>query len=121
MTDSRPVIAFLRFRAGVVSESKRTAHIVPHPGDDLSTLTALCGQVFEDPDEVELLNPFEGMPCNACVLLARIPDPDDELPAEGGSPPSLLLCGRTDGLIHTYIGTKSMSRPRCSVPIMEEL
>lgn len=78
-----PLLAFVRFRKGVVGETRRTVHLVPLPQLAETTpgkaaaklpeqLTALCGQTFS-PGEAEQLNEPRGMPCERCVLRARVP------------------------------------------------
>ena len=75
--------ARVRFRSGVVGESRRTVHLALLPAGVSDTaglaespgvLNALCGQIF-DPGQAELLTSFGGMPCIDCLLQA--PDPDD--------------------------------------------
>lgn len=74
-----PLLAFVRFRPGVVGETRRTVHLVPLPQHIETTsgsataspekLTALCGQTFA-PGEAEQLNELRGMPCELCLLRA---------------------------------------------------
>jgi hypothetical protein len=69
-----PVVLFVRFRTGVVGESRRSVHIVPVPGQDtFDQLTAYCGQTFRT-GEAELVDTNLGsMPCELCVLRAPSP------------------------------------------------
>lgn len=76
-------LAFVRFRSGVVVESRRKVHLVRLPpilgapagiGEYAYVLTALCGQEFS-PGEAELLPGMAGMPCENCLRLS--PDPDE--------------------------------------------
>jgi hypothetical protein len=62
----------VRFRRGVVGETRRTCHLVPTPDLDVvpEALEALCGQTFP-PGSCELLDAFAGMPCMSCVAEAR--------------------------------------------------
>lgn len=61
----------VRFRRGVVGETRRTCHLVPTPDLNVmpEVLEALCGQKFP-PGSCELLDAFAGMPCMSCVTLA---------------------------------------------------
>jgi hypothetical protein len=70
-------LMFVRFRAGVVGESRRVTHLVPyqqidgdpvHPG----VLTALCGQTLS-PRDCDVLVIIGGAPCVDC--LRRSPGP----------------------------------------------
>jgi hypothetical protein len=67
MTAYMPV----RYRRGVVGETKRSCHLVPAPAPDAvpEFLIALCGQKFA-PGTADLLELFRGMPCEQCVALA---------------------------------------------------
>ncbi|WP_326950923.1 hypothetical protein OG439_20250 [Amycolatopsis sp. NBC_01307] len=52
-------LMFIRFRRGIVGETRRSVHLVPAPDGGLATqdmgeLVALCGQNFL-PDQAELL------------------------------------------------------------------
>lgn len=78
-----PLLAFVRFRKGVVGETRRTVHLVPLPQLAETTpgnataqppekLTALCGQAFA-PGEAEQLNEPRGMPCEVCLLRSPAP------------------------------------------------
>lgn len=65
----------VRFRRGVVGETKRTTHLVPVPvGDMPIVLVALCGTEF-GPEQADLLDGIRGMPCEHCEVeaIARQP------------------------------------------------
>ena len=72
---TRPVL-LIRFKPGVVGETRRTVHVVPAPdgGAMPDVLTAYCGQQFP-PGVIELLGRHEGMLCNPCILTAPTPHP----------------------------------------------
>jgi hypothetical protein len=81
-TPSGPML-LVRFRRGVVGESRRTVHLVPTPPGGLSPngidefpheLSALCGQTFA-PGQAELLSSMGGAPCLTCVITS--PGPED--------------------------------------------
>lgn len=61
----------VRYRRGVVGETRRSCHLVPAPeaGAVPEVLIALCGQKFV-PGTCDLLEIFTGMPCAVCVALA---------------------------------------------------
>lgn len=68
-------MAFVRFRSGVVGETRRTVHLVELPAGVADTLalnelphvlTALCGQGFA-PGTADVLAGIAGMPCVDCV------------------------------------------------------
>jgi len=77
------VTALVRYRRGVVGESKRTVHLVPITGSTLDVtqvpgvIEALCGLVFS-PGEAEALPEISGMPCVDCMALAEpeVPAPE---------------------------------------------
>lgn len=62
----------VRFRRGVVSETRRTCHLVPIPDNGVipDELVALCHERFA-PGTCEQLDAFVGMPCNDCLAIAR--------------------------------------------------
>lgn len=64
----RPVV-LVRYRSGVVGETARTVHLVPLPaaGPQSDTTVALCGARLQ-PEQIEMMNPGEGMPCTGCAL-----------------------------------------------------
>jgi hypothetical protein len=65
-------ILLVRYRRGLVGESKRVVHIVPVPDStDITRLTAYCGQLF-NPGEAELVGE-QGMPCVTCLATAPVP------------------------------------------------
>jgi len=76
MIDYLPV----RYRRGIVGETKRCCHLVPTPATDAvpEFLIALCGQKFA-PETCELLVIFKGMPCEQCVALAAARAPAGEI------------------------------------------
>jgi hypothetical protein len=78
-----PVMLMVRFRKGVVGETRRVCHLIPLPvGHELpSVLTTYCS-VEIGPGEAELLRSAEGMPCEPCLRLAPVPSPDEPLPIE---------------------------------------
>lgn len=103
---SAPLV-FVRFRAGVVGESRRAVHLmflharlsdsaaIP---DRARVLTALCGQPFS-PGEAEILPSKGGMPCETCLRLS--PGPGDSAIVESRSRRDVtgrtgLLIGGTD-------------------------
>jgi hypothetical protein len=61
----------VRFKPGVVGESRRTCHLVPVPKAGMApdALVALCGQRFA-PGQAALLDGLSGMPCIGCVALS---------------------------------------------------
>ncbi len=80
------VLVYVRFRLGVVGESRRTVHLAyllekAHAG----VFVALCGQRFV-PGEAELLGEISGQPCFPCLQLS--PGPDD--PGESEDLPEVL-------------------------------
>jgi hypothetical protein len=62
---------YVRFRPGVVGETRRVCHCVPVPTDDEvpTNLNTLC-QTTIRPGEAELLNEPVGMPCTTCLMQA---------------------------------------------------
>lgn len=64
----------VRYRRGVVSETKRVVHLVPVPSSDTAPaeLVALCGTRI-GPGLADLLTQFEGMPCVECLANAPVP------------------------------------------------
>lgn len=70
----------VRYRRGVVGETKRCCHLVPAPETDAvpEALIALCGQKFA-PGTCDLLEIFTGMPCTVCVALAAAQAPVGEI------------------------------------------
>lgn len=69
-----PISLVVRYRPGVVGETRRVAHVVPmRPGDWHGyTLTAWCRTALDVP-ELEFLAPGQGMPCVECIRRAPIP------------------------------------------------
>lgn len=74
-------VLLVRYRPGMVGESRRLVHIasVPDTGGPLVSLTAYCGHQFSS-GEAELVGEGQGAPCFACLLAAPVPGLD-ELPA----------------------------------------
>jgi hypothetical protein len=61
-------IMLVRYRPGVVGETARTVHIVPLPTDgQAGVVGAVCGAALML-DDIETVNPGEGMPCTLCVI-----------------------------------------------------
>jgi hypothetical protein len=63
-------VLLVRYRAGVVGETRRTVHVVALLPDSRSAqgmLTALCGALLSAA-KLEIVAFREGMPCPACVL-----------------------------------------------------
>lgn len=67
-------ILLVRFRKGIVGESRRVVHVVPVPDATEDNLTAYCGQSFR-PGEAEMVGE-RGMPCVTCLASAPIPGLD---------------------------------------------
>lgn len=70
MSEPRPLL-LVRFKSGVVGETKRVCHLVPTPEVDTApdVLTALCGTEIR-PGEADLLPRIMGMPCESCMARA---------------------------------------------------
>jgi hypothetical protein len=68
MGENGGMLAMVRFRRGVVGESRRVCHLIPVPSGPVpAQLTALCGEsIF--PGEAEVLDGLRGMPCHACLM-----------------------------------------------------
>ncbi|SDP96425.1 hypothetical protein SAMN04487905_12029 [Actinopolyspora xinjiangensis] len=68
-----PISLVVRYRRGVVGETRRAAHIVVmRPGDwHGDTLSAWCGATIAITD-LEFLTPGEGMPCIPCLRRAPL-------------------------------------------------
>ena len=76
-----PAVMLVRFRSGVVGESRRLVHIASVPGNTgRPFLTVYCGHEFS-PGEAELVDGPGGLPCLACLMKAPVPGLDDGLPA----------------------------------------
>lgn len=77
-----PTVLLLRYRRGLVGESRRLVHIATVPNDDvpLESVTAYCGHSFV-PGEAELVGEGQGAPCFACLIKAPVPGLEDGLPA----------------------------------------
>ncbi len=91
MAAARPVV-LVRYRPGVVGETARTVHVVPLPtNDQANTVSAVCGAALRLED-LETVNPGEGMPCTGCLLThvmsttpaAQEPPASSPDPADGG-------------------------------------
>lgn len=64
------LVLLVRYRAGVVGDTRRAVHVVPPLPASRSAegmLTALCGAILS-PAELEVVSFREGMPCLACVF-----------------------------------------------------
>lgn len=70
-----PISLVVRYRPGVVGETRRVAHVVPmRPGEWHGyTLTAWCGTALDIPD-LEFISVKEGMPCVECLRRAPLPN-----------------------------------------------
>ena len=73
-------VALVRFRRGVVGETKRVCHIVPLPThhEIPDVLTAFCGTEI-GPGQADILPRITGMPCEWCIARAPLvtgADPD---------------------------------------------
>jgi len=72
------VTAYLpvRFRRGIVGETKRVVHLVPIPIGDSppAVLVAICGTQFR-PKQADLLDELRGMPCVHCEVEAIAREP----------------------------------------------
>lgn len=69
------VTVLVRYRHGVVDESRRTAHLVVLPASLTGVpdnLGAVCGARF-GPGEAERVNTPRGMPCVSCLAHAPVP------------------------------------------------
>lgn len=81
MASTRPV-ALVRYRPGVAGEAARTVHLMPLPvSDRMSTGNALCGALLHH-QEIETVNPGQGMPCAACLInhVIATPPPSPDTP-----------------------------------------
>jgi hypothetical protein len=78
---TRPVI-YVRFKRGIVGETRRTVHVVPAPDPGVipDVLFALCGERIK-PGTAEQLDRLDGMPCNPCILSAPMPSSGELPPA----------------------------------------
>jgi hypothetical protein len=77
-----PAVLLVRFKRGIVGESRRTVHIVPTPSyPEITALKAHCGQEFRA-DQAELVGKGQGMPCEWCLSRAPVPEPDDFQPRQ---------------------------------------
>jgi hypothetical protein len=79
---AEPAVLLLRYRQGLVGESRRLVHIasVPDDGAPMESLTVYCGHSFA-PGEAELVGGPGGVPCLACLMRAPVPGLDDGPPA----------------------------------------
>jgi len=81
---AQPVV-LLRYQPGVAGEASRVVHVVSLPvgGEIGAAGVALCGALL-CLDEVEVLTPGHGVPCNLCLvnhLSAGAPPAPAEIPA----------------------------------------
>jgi hypothetical protein len=76
---NEPSVVLVRYRIGLVGESKRVVHVVPVTDHHttLDTLTAYCGLRFT-PGTVDLVPDITGTPCFPCLLNAEIPSLTDD-------------------------------------------
>ncbi|GAA1244934.1 hypothetical protein GCM10009676_33510 [Prauserella halophila] len=68
------VTVMVRYRRGVVGESRRTVHLVVLPAslaDVPDNLGAVCGARF-GPGDAETVNSPQGMPCVQCLAMAPV-------------------------------------------------
>ncbi|MGI9062966.1 MAG: hypothetical protein ACR2FQ_04005 [Pseudonocardiaceae bacterium] len=81
--DARAVLA--RYRRGVMGETARTVHVVPHLGPlTAGAVSALCGALL-GVGQIETVTAGVGMPCTMCLLL-RTHSAPKQLPAASGGP-----------------------------------
>ncbi|GDY33953.1 hypothetical protein [Gandjariella thermophila] len=78
-------ILLVRYRVGVVGESRRVVHVVPLADADAipEVLATYCGERIPL-GTVDLLDRPRGMPCTSCLAIAPLPAVDD-LPKRDGS------------------------------------
>jgi hypothetical protein len=75
VSELRPLL-LVRFKPGVVGETKRVCHLVPTPEGDMvpDMLIAFCGTEIR-PGEADLLPRIMGMPCESCLARAPVAGP----------------------------------------------
>lgn len=67
MVADQPV-RLVRHRPGVISQTSRTVHLVPRPPDgQMGVVAALCGDLLCH-DEIEVVEPNQGVPCQVCLM-----------------------------------------------------
>jgi hypothetical protein len=78
----------------VAGETVRTVHVVTLPTEgQAGVVSALCGAVLMLED-IETVNPGEGMPCTACVVHRMTgPTPTGQPPADGPESADAVGCG----------------------------
>jgi hypothetical protein len=80
----------VRYRPGVVGETARTVHLIPLPVNGWTGAgNALCGALLH-PQEIETVNPGQGMPCTACLITHVTATPP---PSPDTSPPPAVTIG----------------------------
>jgi hypothetical protein len=82
---ARPLL-LVRYRPGVAGETARTVHLVALPSsasEPDAVLTAFCGALLR-PEQIETLNPGQGMPCTLCVVHRVVGSPSPDLPPPAG-------------------------------------
>ena len=65
-------IRLVRIRRGLVGERQRVIHVVPATRVDGDAMTAYCDEKLDAAD-VEQLPGVAGMPCEACLVVAPLP------------------------------------------------
>ena len=112
---SRPVV-LVRCRPDTAGQVTRTVHVVSHTGPmTCGAVTPRCGALLAV-EQIEIVNPGEGMPCTLCILL-RSSTPPPVLPGKSrpevtGSlplPPTVTPAGWCAGRSH-----RSPMRRGCS-------
>lgn len=84
MLVDQPVL-LVRHRAGVIGQLGRTVHLVPMPPDcEAGVVAARCGCLL-CPEEMETVEPGEGLPCQVCLLNQATAMPAGGVPAGGQS------------------------------------
>lgn len=75
MNDVQPKLLLVRAREGLVGNVRRSCHvvIVPDGGALPEFLIACCGVQFT-PGSAELLDQISGIPCEACLAKAPLPN-----------------------------------------------
>ena len=80
----QPVL-LVRHRAGVIGQLGRTVHLVPVPPDcETGVAAALCGCLLCH-EEMETVEPGEGVPCQVCLMNQATTLTSGDMPAGGQS------------------------------------
>jgi hypothetical protein len=75
----------VRHRAGVIGQLGRAVHLVPMPPDcEAGVVAALCGCRLCH-EEMETVEPGEGLPCQVCLMNQATAMPAGDMPAGGQS------------------------------------